>query len=111
MILSFRILLIADNYNDLRSVANLTHIQHSGGSNYGYSNQSHQRMSPYSSQASQLTNNYFEMLQQQQPSPSSPSTTSPSPNSPLLVNNNNNNVKVIINGENLERATVVSLSS
>lgn len=107
--------LFSENYNDMRSVTNLSHIQHSGASNYGYGNQTHQRMSPYSSQASQLTNNYFDMLQQQQPSPSSPSTTSPSPNSPLLVNNNNNNnnVKVIINGENqnLERATVVSLSS
>ncbi|XP_068904786.1 transcription factor GATA-4-like isoform X4 [Tenebrio molitor] len=105
-----------DNYNDLRSVATLTHISHNSSSNYVYNNQSHQRMSPYTSQSSQITNNYFDILQQTTPSP--PSTTSPSPNSPHIVNNNNNNnnnnnTKVIMNGENnnMDRPSVVSLSS
>ncbi|EFA04529.1 serpent [Tribolium castaneum] len=102
-----------ENYNDLRSISSLNHVSHNTNSNYVYNNQSHQRMSPYTSQSSQMTNSYFDMLPQA--SPSSPSTTSPSPNSPLIVNNNNNNnnTKVIMNGENnnMERPTVVTLSS
>ncbi|XP_063902857.1 transcription factor GATA-4-like isoform X3 [Zophobas morio] len=101
-----------DNYNDLRSVASLNHMQHNSSSSYVYNNQPHQRMSPYTSQSSQITNSYFDMLQPSSPSP--PSTTSPSPSSPHIVNNNNNNnTKVIMNGENInmDRPTVVSLSS
>ncbi|XP_044266671.1 transcription factor GATA-4-like isoform X1 [Tribolium madens] len=101
-----------ENYNDLRSIVTLNHVPHNTTSNYVYNNQSHQRMSPYTSQSSQITNNYFDMIPQA--SPSSPSTTSPSPNSPLIANNNNNNnnTKVIMNGDNnMERPTVVTLSS
>lgn len=64
-------------------------------------------------QTSQL-GSYLEILQH--PSPSPPTNhNSPSPNSPHIVNNNNNNnTKVIMNGaehSNMDRPTVVSISS
>ncbi|KAF2880247.1 hypothetical protein ILUMI_25925 [Ignelater luminosus] len=101
-----------DNYGDLRNVTTMNHLHSSAvANNYPYSTTPSQRMSPYgSSQSSPQLNSYYEMLPQASPSP--PSTT-PSPNSPHIVNNNNNNTsKVIINGElNVDRPTVVSLSS
>ncbi|KAG5896611.1 hypothetical protein JTB14_009523 [Gonioctena quinquepunctata] len=104
-----------DNYNDLRSVSTLNQLQHAASStNYIYSSQSHQRMSPYSSHSPQMMNaQYYDTLLQHS-SPSPPSTTSDSPTSPHIINNNNNNngAKVIINGDHgVDRPTVVSLSS
>nr|XP_023013320.1 GATA-binding factor 6-A-like isoform X2 [Leptinotarsa decemlineata] len=100
-----------DNYNDLRS---LNQIHAASSSNYVYSTQSHQRLSPYSSHSPQMSNaQYYESLLQPS-TPSPPSTTSESPTtSPHIINLNNNGAKVIINGEHvsIDRPTVVSLSS
>ena len=98
-----------DNYNDLRTITTMTHLQHPVTTNsYSYSTPS-QRLSPYGSSQTSPQMSYYDMLPQASPSP--PSTTSPSPNSPHIVNNNNN-TKVIINGEHMvDRPTVVSLSS
>lgn len=124
-----------DNYSDLRSMT--THIQpHTSGvsgNSYMYSSTiNHQRGSPYAaSQSSPYTatqtspyNNqtspqmaYYDSLIMQQETPSPPSNASPSPQSPHLVthnnnnNNNNNNISKVISDINLERPTVVSLSS
>lgn len=93
-----------ESYNDLRSVA-LSH--HAPSPTYNYATPTHPRLSPYSTQSAQ----YYDSIIQH----SSPSPPAESPTSPHIVNNNNNNInngsKVIINGESIDRPTVVSLSS
>ncbi|KAF5305670.1 hypothetical protein FQA39_LY09159 [Lamprigera yunnana] len=98
-----------DNYNELRTISSMSHLQHPSTTNsYSYNTTPNQRLSPYGSSQPSTPVSYYDMLPQTSPSP--PSTTSPSPNSPHIVNNNN--TKVIINsGHIVERPTVVSLSS
>ncbi|XP_017768690.1 PREDICTED: transcription factor GATA-4-like isoform X2 [Nicrophorus vespilloides] len=120
-----------DNFNDLRSVAHLQMHSASSGSPYIYSNAlNHQRASPYATPHSQSspyqaqTSPYsapidYYMMPQAGGSPNSPSDTSPSPQSPHIINNHNNNnntnnnniTKVILNDMNIERPTVVSMTS
>ncbi|XP_071052629.1 transcription factor GATA-4-like isoform X1 [Onthophagus taurus] len=111
-----------DNY-DLRGVSTLNHqLQHSTVAttqSYLYATSQthhHQRssggnVSPYGSTQSSPQLEYYQSIMQQQPqSPNSSPSTSPNSSAHNLINNNNN--KVIINGEhNMDRPTVVSLSS
>lgn len=94
----------------------------SPSSSYGYSaNNQNQRISPYGAAShSPQQIGYYDILQA---SPSPPTATTPTRHSPHIVNNNNNNTKVIMNGaeqqqqhtnnnnSNMDRPTVVSLSS
>ncbi|KAB0797090.1 hypothetical protein PPYR_08084 [Photinus pyralis] len=99
-----------DNYSDIRTMTSMNHLQHPASTNsYSYNTTQSQRLSPYGSSQPSPQMGYYDIMPQASPSP--PSTTSPSPNSPHIVNNNNNNTKVIINGEHMDRPTVVSLSS
>nr|XP_022901090.1 transcription factor GATA-4-like isoform X1 [Onthophagus taurus] len=111
-----------DNY-DLRGVSTLNHqLQHTTVAttqSYLYATSQthhHQRssggnVSPYGSTQSSPQLEYYQSIMQQQPqSPNSSPSTSPNSSAHNLINNNNN--KVIINGEhNMDRPTVVSLSS
>lgn len=103
---------------DLRPMASFNQMHHAPNSSayITYSNQPHQRLSPYSSSITLPVDSYYNSLSKTSPSPQS--TTSDSPNPPHIVNHNNNNnnnnnaTKVIMNGEHqMDRQTVVSLSS
>ncbi|CAG9768831.1 unnamed protein product [Ceutorhynchus assimilis] len=94
----------------------LSHLQHTS-TGFMYPTQPHQRLSPYSSQSPQnlcTQADYYNGMLPHTATPSPLSTASDihsdSPHSPMYVNNNNNNDSKVIM-DNIERPTVVSLTS
>ncbi|XP_066143787.1 transcription factor GATA-4-like isoform X3 [Euwallacea fornicatus] len=106
--------------SNLDSFTNMSHLQQHTGTSFMYTNQQHQRLSPYSAQSPQnLQADYYNAMLSNTATPSPQSNASDtlhseSPHSPLHLNNNNNNNNnntKMISEHNMDRPSVVSLSS